>query len=129
MESLLHLGPSSSVNDLRAIGPLCPDGGRQADNGAELACSWRDLKNSRLDLTITELVAQLCVPGFKWIPLGPKGAVMNFTLYGIDIPLWLLFSLALIGLATCLVGGIVVSVSIVKRLMKPAWRRLVRTPV
>ncbi len=54
---------------------------------------------------------------------------MNFTLYGIDIPLWLLFSLALIGLATCLVGGIVVSVSIVKRLMKPAWRRLVGTPV
>jgi hypothetical protein len=101
----------------------------KGDNGAEPARSWRDLKNSRLDLTITELVAQLCVPGFEWIPLDPKGAVMNFTLYGIDIPLWLLFSLALIGLATCLVGGIVVSVSIVKRLMKPAWRRLVRTPV
>jgi hypothetical protein len=54
---------------------------------------------------------------------------MNFTLYGIDIPLWLLFSLALIGLATCLVGGTVVAVSIIKRLLKPARRRLIRTPV
>jgi hypothetical protein len=54
---------------------------------------------------------------------------MNFTLYGIDIPLWLLFSLALIGLATCVVGTTVVAASIIKRLMKPALRRFIRTPV
>jgi hypothetical protein len=30
---------------------------------------------------------------------------MGFTLYGMDIPLWLLFSLARIGLATCILGG------------------------
>jgi hypothetical protein len=54
---------------------------------------------------------------------------MNFTLYGIDIPLWLLFSLALIGLATCVVGGTVGAVSIIKRLMKPARQRLIRSPI
>lgn len=52
---------------------------------------------------------------------------MNFTLYGIDIPLWLLFSLALVGLATCVVGGTLGAVSITRRLMKPAWRRFIRT--
>jgi hypothetical protein len=64
--------------------------------------------------------------GFR---VDPDGTVMNFTLYGIDIPLWLLFSLALIGLATCVVGGTVGAVSIIKRLMKPARQRLIRTPV
>ena len=54
---------------------------------------------------------------------------MNFTLYGIDIPLWLLFSLALIGLATCVAGGTVGAVAIIKLLMKPARRRVIRTPV
>ena len=54
---------------------------------------------------------------------------MNFTLYGYDLPLWLLFSLALIGLATCVVGGAAGAVSIFRWLMKPAWRRLIRTPV
>jgi len=54
---------------------------------------------------------------------------MNFTLYGVDIPLWLLFSLALIGLLTCMVGVTIGAVSIIKRLVKPARRRLIRTPV
>jgi hypothetical protein len=54
---------------------------------------------------------------------------MNFTLYGIDLPLWLLFSLALIGLATCVVGGTIGALSIIKLLMKPASRRSIRTPV
>jgi hypothetical protein len=44
--------------------------------------------------------------------------VMGFTLYGIDIPLWLLFSLALIGLVTCVVGGTVGVVTIIRRLMR-----------
>lgn len=55
--------------------------------------------------------------------------VMNFTLYGVDIPLWLLFSLALIGLLTCVVGGTIGAVSIIKRLVKPTRRRLMRRPV
>jgi hypothetical protein len=50
---------------------------------------------------------------------------MGFTLYGIDIPLWLLFLLALIGLLTCVVGGTAGVVSIFKRLR----RRLIRMPV
>ncbi|MGA8615539.1 MAG: hypothetical protein WB760_28440 [Xanthobacteraceae bacterium] len=54
---------------------------------------------------------------------------MNFTHYGIDIPLWLLFSPALIGLVTCVVGGTIGAVSIIKRLVKPARRRLIGTPV
>jgi hypothetical protein len=54
---------------------------------------------------------------------------MNFTLYGIDIPLWLLFSLALIGLATCVVGGTIGAFSTIKLLMKPTRRRTIRTPV
>src|SRR5579862_6350023 len=44
--------------------------------------------------------------------------VMGFTLYGIDIPLWLLFSLALIGLVTCVVGGAIGVVTITKRLLR-----------
>jgi hypothetical protein len=76
-------------------------------------------------LIFRELVAQLCVS----LAPNPDGTVMNFTLYGIDIPLWLLFSLALIGLATCVVGSTFVAVSIIRRLMKPALRRLIRTPV
>lgn len=47
---------------------------------------------------------------------------MNFTLYGIDIPLWLLFLLALIGLLTCVLGGAVGAVSIIRLI----WRRLAR---
>ena len=54
---------------------------------------------------------------------------MNFTLYGIDIPLWLLLSLALIGLATCVAGGTVGAVGLIKLVMKPVRRRLIRTPV
>ena len=40
---------------------------------------------------------------------------MGFMFCGIDIPLWLLFLLALIGLLTCVVGGIVGTVSIIRR--------------
>jgi len=43
---------------------------------------------------------------------------MGFTLYGIDIPLWLLFSLALIGLVTCVVGGTIGVVRIIGRLLR-----------
>ena len=43
---------------------------------------------------------------------------MGFTLYGMDIPLWLLFSLALIGLVTCVVGGTIGVVTIIRRLMR-----------
>jgi hypothetical protein len=43
---------------------------------------------------------------------------MGFTLYGIEIPLWLLFSLALIGLVTCVVGGTMGVVTIIRRLMR-----------
>ena len=53
---------------------------------------------------------------------------MSFTFYGIDIPLWALFSLAFIGLATCVLGGTVAAVGIIKWLVKPAWRQLSRTP-
>jgi hypothetical protein len=51
--------------------------------------------------------------------------VVGFTFYGIDIPLWLLFLLALIGLLTCVVGGTAGVVSIIKRLR----RRLIGMPV
>jgi hypothetical protein len=44
--------------------------------------------------------------------------VMGFTPYGIEIPLWLLFSLALIGLVTCVVGGTIGVVTIIWRLMR-----------
>jgi hypothetical protein len=43
---------------------------------------------------------------------------MGFTLYGTDIPLCLLFSLALIGLVTCVVGGTIGVVTIIRRLMR-----------
>jgi len=43
---------------------------------------------------------------------------MGFTFYGIDIPLWLLFSLALIGLVTCVVGGTIGVATIIRRLMR-----------
>jgi hypothetical protein len=89
---------------------------------------WIGGKENRA-LDLTELVAQLRVSGLERSPLDPNSAVMNFTLYGIDIPLWLLFSLALIGLATCVVGGTIGAVSILKLLVKPALRRLIRTPI
>jgi hypothetical protein len=50
---------------------------------------------------------------------------MGFTFYGIDIPLWLLFLLALVGLLTCVIGGSYGAVSLIKRLR----RRLIRMPV
>jgi hypothetical protein len=55
--------------------------------------------------------------------------MMSFTYYGIEIPLWALFSLALIGLVTCVFVGTVAAVGVIKWLIKPAWRQLSRTPV
>jgi hypothetical protein len=43
---------------------------------------------------------------------------MGFTLYSMDIPLWLLFALALIGLVTCVVGGTIGVVTIIRRLLR-----------
>ena len=65
----------------------------------------------------TELTAYSGVPASKAV-LRVGVIVMGFTLYGIDIPLWLLFSLALIGLVTCVVGGTVGVVTIIRRLMR-----------
>jgi hypothetical protein len=76
-----------------------------------------------------EPAPRLSVSALERLPLDSDDTAMNFTLYGVDIPLWLLFSLALIGLATCVVGGTAGAISVIRRLAKPARRRLVRTPV
>jgi hypothetical protein len=65
----------------------------------------------------TELTAYSGVPASKGF-LHVGVIVMGFTFYGIDIPLWLLFSLALIGLVTCVVGGTIGVVTIIRRLMR-----------